>query len=56
MRASASRWSVYLPSQALKYSSLAGEVTRRHVDGVGDLVFVYARDPEGNLIELQSWS
>ncbi len=36
--------------------SLAGEVTRRHIDGVGELVFVYARDPEGNLIELQSWS
>ena len=36
--------------------SLVGDVTRRHIDGVGDLVFVYARDPEGNLIELQSWS
>ncbi len=35
--------------------SLAGEITARHIDGVGDLVFVYARDPEGNLIELQSW-
>ena len=36
--------------------SLAGEVTRRQIDGVGELTFVYARDPEGNLIELQAWS
>jgi predicted enzyme related to lactoylglutathione lyase len=32
-----------------------GAVVRRHVDGVGELTFTYARDPEGNLIELQSW-
>jgi len=32
-----------------------GEVTKRKVDGVGEITFVYARDPEGNLIELQSW-
>jgi hypothetical protein len=25
------------------------------VAGVGRLVFVYASDPEGNLIELQKW-
>ncbi|WP_211341863.1 VOC family protein [Ulvibacterium marinum] len=33
----------------------SGEITRRKVDGVGEIAFVYARDPEGNLIELQSW-
>lgn len=33
----------------------SGEITRRKVDGVGEITFVYARDPEGNLIELQSW-
>lgn len=32
-----------------------GEITKRKVDDVGELTFVYARDPEGNLIELQSW-
>lgn len=32
-----------------------GEITKRMVDGVGEITFIYARDPEGNLIELQSW-
>ncbi len=32
-----------------------GEITKREVAGVGELTFVYARDPEDNLIELQSW-
>jgi len=36
--------------------SLAGAVTARSVPGVGELTFVYARDPEGNLVEIQSWA
>ncbi len=32
-----------------------GEITTRVINGVGKITFVYARDPEGNLIELQSW-
>ena len=32
-----------------------GEITRRTVEGFGELTFVYLRDPEGNLIEVQSW-
>ncbi len=32
-----------------------GRVTKRTIEGVGEITFVYARDPEGNLIELQSW-
>jgi predicted enzyme related to lactoylglutathione lyase len=32
-----------------------GEVVVREVPGVGMLTFVYAADPEGNLLELQSW-
>lgn len=32
-----------------------GEITKREVVGVGEITFVYSRDPEGNLIELQSW-
>ena len=35
--------------------SAFGEITKREVKGVGEITFVYARDPEGNLIELQSW-
>lgn len=35
--------------------NVSGEITKRKVDGVGEITFVYARDPEGNLIELQSW-
>jgi len=33
-----------------------GEVVYHHVDGVGDLCFVYITDPEGNIIELQKWN
>jgi catechol 2,3-dioxygenase-like lactoylglutathione lyase family enzyme len=32
-----------------------GKVTEKTVDGVGDLKFVYFRDPEGNIVEIQSW-
>lgn len=35
--------------------SRSGEVTARTIEGVGEITFVYARDPEGNLIELQHW-
>ena len=33
-----------------------GEIARAEVKGVGPLCVVYARDPEGNIIELQKWS
>ncbi len=32
-----------------------GEVTVRDVEGLGTFAFVYARDPEGNIIEVQCW-
>lgn len=32
-----------------------GEVTSHEVEGVGSLTFVYAIDPEGNIVELQHW-
>jgi len=32
-----------------------GKVTEKTVDGVGNLKFVYFRDPEGNIVEIQSW-
>ena len=33
-----------------------GKVTERMVEGVGKLKFVYFRDPEGNIVEIQSWT
>ena len=35
--------------------SKIGEIASAEVEGVGLLIFVYAADPEGNIIELQSW-
>jgi len=32
-----------------------GKVTEKAVEGVGFLSFVYFRDPEGNIVEIQSW-
>ncbi len=32
-----------------------GEISQRKIEGVGKITFVYARDPEGNIIEIQSW-
>jgi predicted enzyme related to lactoylglutathione lyase len=36
--------------------SRLGEVVSFEVPGAGVITFTYARDPEGNIIELQSWS
>ncbi|MFK8060952.1 MAG: VOC family protein [Polaribacter sp.] len=33
-----------------------GKLTKKKVKGVGEITFVYTRDPEGNLIELQEWN
>lgn len=33
-----------------------GEVTVKEVSEVGVLTFVYMRDPEGNIIEIQNWN
>jgi catechol 2,3-dioxygenase-like lactoylglutathione lyase family enzyme len=35
---------------------ILGNVTERTIEGVGELKFVYFRDPEGNIIEIQSWN
>ena len=35
--------------------SCIGEIASTVVEGVGSLTFVYVADPEGNIIELQSW-
>lgn len=34
---------------------LLGAVTEKRIGGVGKLKFVYFRDPEGNIVEIQSW-
>lgn len=33
-----------------------GGLTKTEIAGVGTLTVVYARDPEGNILELQNWS
>ncbi len=32
-----------------------GEVVEKEIESVGILQFVYFRDPEGNIVEIQSW-
>jgi len=32
-----------------------GNITKKIVAGIGILKFVYFRDPEGNIVEIQSW-
>ena len=32
-----------------------GEITEKEIKGAGTITFIYVRDPEGNLIELQNW-
>lgn len=33
-----------------------GQVVERVIEGAGTIRFVYAADPEGNILELQNWS
>jgi len=35
--------------------SAVGEVVTAEIAGAGRICFVYARDPEGNVLELQQW-
>lgn len=35
--------------------SAVGEIVTAQVAGAGRITFVYARDPEGNILELQQW-
>jgi len=36
--------------------SMVGEVVSMEIAGAGAITFAYARDPEGNIIELQQWA
>jgi hypothetical protein len=43
-------------AEVLAYGgSRVGDVTSSTVQGVGIITFVYLADPEGNILELQSW-
>ena len=43
-------------AEVLKFGGGAlGEVTSCEIEGIGHLSFIYAADPEGNIVELQSW-
>lgn len=35
--------------------TIQGDITSKEIEGAGTISFVYARDPEGNIIELQHW-
>lgn len=35
--------------------TLVGELVKREYQDIGVLTMVYARDPEGNIIEIQNW-
>ena len=35
--------------------TIVGEIVSKKYDGIGTATFVYARDIEGNIIEIQSW-
>jgi catechol 2,3-dioxygenase-like lactoylglutathione lyase family enzyme len=36
--------------------SMLGETVSREIEGAGLLTFLYCRDPEGNILEIQSWT
>jgi glyoxylase I family protein len=35
--------------------SRLGEIVTHAIEGAGTIRFTYARDPEGNILELQAW-
>ena len=44
-----------LKNALINGAELLGEITGKEIENVGMLKFVYFRDPEGNIIEIQSW-
>ncbi len=46
----------YYGSKSLSHGAIKlGDVVDKRVENVGTLQFVYFRDPEGNIVEIQSW-
>ena len=39
-----------------KGGSKIGEVVKTEIEGVGEINVVYAKDPEGNIVEILKWS
>ena len=37
-------------------ATILGEIIEKEIEDVGVLKFTYLRDPEGNIIEIQSWN
>jgi predicted enzyme related to lactoylglutathione lyase len=35
---------------------IVGQIVSVDIPGAGEVTFVYATDPEGNILELQRWS
>lgn len=35
---------------------LVGKIVKQEIAGVGSIYFAYAKDPEGNIIEIQKWN
>ncbi len=33
-----------------------GKITERDISGIGRLIFVYMKDPEGNIVEILKWN
>ncbi len=47
----------YVLQEILNYGgSQIGNVTKKTIEDIGTITFVYAADPEGNIIEIQNWS
>jgi len=45
-----------LLEKVLKHGgSKQGEISQKLVRGVGFITLIYAKDPEGNIIEIQNW-
>jgi catechol 2,3-dioxygenase-like lactoylglutathione lyase family enzyme len=44
-----------LYSAVIAGARLLGRMSEKDIEGVGVLKFVYFKDPEGNIIEIQSW-
>lgn len=36
--------------------SQIGQITEKEIPDSGKIIFVYAKDPEGNIVEIQHWS
>ena len=36
--------------------TLVGKIVNADIEGAGNITFAYARDPEGNILEIQKWN